>query len=118
MQVKIINGHGWYYDQVGRVFNVEDCDKSHYKESDNKFIFKSDCEIIGNTATKNQIGGNHYKDYAIQPIEFILKNNIGFCEGNIIKYACRWKNKNGLQDLLKIKHYVDLIIELEGLNEE
>lgn len=53
---------------------------------------------------------------AIQPIEFIMKNNIGFCEGNIIKYICRYKDKNGKEDLLKIKHYVDLILE-NGMEE-
>jgi hypothetical protein len=61
-----------------------------------------------------QVGGSHYKDWAIQPIEFITKNNIPFIEGNIIKYACRWREKNGREDLEKIKHYVDLLIELEG----
>jgi hypothetical protein len=55
----------------------------------------------------------HYKDLKIQPIEFIQKNKIGFIEGNIIKYICRYKNKNGKQDLEKIKHYIDLLIQLE-----
>jgi hypothetical protein len=64
-------------------------------------------------ATETQIGGNHYHELKIQPIEFIQKNKIGFIEGNIIKYICRYKNKNGKQDLEKIKHYVDLLIELE-----
>lgn len=58
-----------------------------------------------------QIGGSHYKDMVIQPIEFILKNNIGFCEGNIIKYVCRYRNKNGLEDLKKARHYIDMLIE-------
>lgn len=64
-------------------------------------------------ALKEQIGGKHYKDFVIQPIEFITKNNIGFIEGNVIKYICRYKNKNGLEDLLKVKHYVDLLIQLK-----
>jgi hypothetical protein len=64
-----------------------------------------------------QVGGGHYKDMAIQPIEFVQKNELNFCEGNIVKYICRWRNKNGLQDLQKVKHYVDLLIELEGLEE-
>ncbi len=50
---------------------------------------------------KKQVAGNHYKDFKIQPIEFILKNNISFCEGNVIKYICRYKTKGGLQDLEK-----------------
>lgn len=64
------------------------------------------------TALSTQVGGNHYKDFPIQPIEFITKNNIGFIEGNIIKYVCRYKAKNGVEDLNKAKHYLEMLIEL------
>ena len=60
---------------------------------------------------KEQHGGNHYKDMTIQPIEYTLKNNLGFCEGNIIKYVSRYKNKNGVEDLKKARHYLDILIE-------
>lgn len=60
-----------------------------------------------------QVGGDHYKKLKIQPIEFIHANNIPFIEGNIIKYITRWRDKNGVKDLEKVKHYVDLLIELE-----
>jgi hypothetical protein len=60
---------------------------------------------------KKQVGGNHYKKYKIQPVEFIIKNNIGFVEGNIIKYVLRFKEKGGVQDLLKAKHYIELLID-------
>lgn len=63
-------------------------------------------------AKEKQVGGNHYKDYAIQPIEFIIKNNIPFSEGCIIKYAMRWKEKDGHKDLDKIIHYAELLKEL------
>jgi len=63
-------------------------------------------------ALKNQVGGEHYKDYVIQPIEFIYFNNIPFLEANVIKYIVRWQEKNGVQDLEKAKHYIDLLIEL------
>ena len=66
------------------------------------------------SALKTQVGGNHYKDLKIQPIEFIHANNIPFCEANAIKYLCRWRHKNGKQDLLKARHYIDLLIELEN----
>lgn len=59
-----------------------------------------------------QVGGNHYKDMVIQPIEFIVKNKIPFLEGNVIKYVVRWSIKNGLEDLKKARHYIDLLIEL------
>jgi len=60
---------------------------------------------------KKQVGGSHYLKYKIQPVDFIIKNNIGFVEGNIIKYILRFKEKGGVQDLLKAKHYIELLIE-------
>jgi len=63
-----------------------------------------------------QVGGGHYKDLKIQPIEFIFANKIPFIEGSIIKYAARWRDKGGIQDLEKIKHYCDLLIQLENDN--
>lgn len=65
-----------------------------------------------NKATDTQVGGNHYQ-LPIQPIEYIHKNGLGFIEGNVIKYITRHRNKNGKQDLLKAKHYIDLLIQLE-----
>lgn len=64
-------------------------------------------------ALEKQEGGSHYKHFAIQPIEFIFKNNIGFIEGNVIKYVCRHKEKNGKQDILKAIHYLEMLIELK-----
>jgi len=58
-----------------------------------------------------QIGGNHYQDFVIQPAEFINKNKLLFAEGNAIKYIVRAKKKGGKEDLLKAKHYIDMIIE-------
>jgi len=61
-------------------------------------------------ALDTQIGGGHYKAMKIQPIEYTLANNLGFCEGNVIKYISRYKAKNGVEDLQKAKHYIDLLI--------
>ena len=63
------------------------------------------------SALDKQEGGNHYKNYEIQPIEFIMANNIPYPEANVIKYVCRHKSKNGVQDLRKAIHYIELIIE-------
>ena len=60
-----------------------------------------------------QIGGNHYSKLAIQPVEYITKNKLSYLQGNVIKYVTRYKDKNGLQDLQKAKHYIDMLIELE-----
>lgn len=70
-------------------------------------------------ASTNQVGGVHYKSMPIQPIEFILANDIPYCEANVIKYICRWKNKNGMEDLEKAKHYIELLMEhTDGSQEE
>lgn len=57
----------------------------------------------------DNIEPSHY-DMPITPVEFILKNNIPFCEGNVIKYVCRHKKKNGIEDLWKARHYIDILI--------
>jgi len=63
-------------------------------------------------ALKIQEGGDHYND-PIQPVEYIYANNIPFIEGNIIKYISRHRKKNGLEDLKKARHYINLLIDLE-----
>lgn len=57
-----------------------------------------------------QIGGDHYKDKAIQPITYIQANNLGFLEGCVIKRVTRWKEKNGVEDLRKAVHELELLI--------
>lgn len=66
------------------------------------------------SAFNEQVGGNHYSKQAIQPVQYIHANNIPFIEGCIIKYATRWRDKGGIKDLQKIKHFVDILIELES----
>lgn len=63
-----------------------------------------------------QVGGNHYKQVKIQPVQFTEHNRLGFCEGNIIKYIVRSRKKDGLQDIQKAGHYLRLLIELEKTN--
>lgn len=70
------------------------------------------CYNIIMKANKKQVGGKHYMKYKIQPIEFITQNNIPFIEGNVIKYLLRYKDKNGIQDLDKCIHYIELLKEL------
>ena len=60
-----------------------------------------------------QIAGDHYKQLAIQPVEYIHANQIPFMEGSAIKYLTRWRNKGGIDDLCKAKHFIELLIELE-----
>lgn len=64
-----------------------------------------------------QIGGDHYKSHAIQPVEFCQLNELNYCESNVIKYVCRHRAKHGKQDLLKAIHYLQLLIEIEYQDE-
>lgn len=57
-----------------------------------------------------QVDGSHYQQGGIQPIEFITSNDMGFREGNVIKYVFRYKQKNGLADLKKAQHYLEMLI--------
>lgn len=65
------------------------------------------------TSLRKQIGGMHYKELPIQPIEYIFRNGLGFFEGNVIKYVTRWRSKGGIPDLEKAKHYIEMLIEFE-----
>lgn len=65
-------------------------------------------------ATDTQVGGDHYRKFKIQPTEFIHKNGIPFIEGCVIKYVVRWRDKNGIQDIDKAIHFLQLLKELEN----
>ena len=65
------------------------------------------------TNTDKQVGGDHYAKMKIQPIEFITQNELSYMQGNVIKYICRYKDKNGIEDLKKARHYIDMILEKE-----
>lgn len=64
------------------------------------------------TANDMQVGGDHYMDRQIQPWDYIVSNDLGFLEGNIVKYVTRWKYKNGVDDLRKAQHYLAKLIEV------
>jgi hypothetical protein len=63
--------------------------------------------------TTTQIGGTHYKDYAIQPVEFITRNNLPFLDGCVIKRVCRHRAKNGAEDIRKAIHELQLILKYQ-----
>jgi len=60
---------------------------------------------------KKQIGGSHYKSFAIEPWTFVQENNLNPFQANVIRYACRYKKKGGIQDLEKIIHYCEMEID-------
>ncbi|WP_291394978.1 DUF3310 domain-containing protein [Acinetobacter sp.] len=65
----------------------------------------------GVRALDEQIGGNHYKTLSIQPITYIMANDLGWCEGNAIKYITRFKQKGGRQDIEKAVHYLQILLD-------
>jgi hypothetical protein len=71
---------------------------------------------MSESSLTKQVAGTHYKDLPIQPVEYIYANAIGYFEGNVIKYVSRWRAKNGIADLEKAKHYIELLIEMENRN--
>ena len=63
------------------------------------------------SAKDYQVGGSHYKNKGIQPIDYIMSNRLDFCEGCVVKYISRWRDKGGIDDLHKAKHYIEFLIE-------
>lgn len=69
--------------------------------------------VNGISASDFQVGGSHYQTMAVQPSEFITRNDLGWCEGNAIKYICRHHIKGGRQDIDKAIHYLELLKEIQ-----
>ena len=63
------------------------------------------------SAYDKQIGGKHYQNFSIQPSKFVIENELLFPDGNVIKYICRHRFKNGKEDLEKAVHFIEMIIE-------
>ena len=127
MQVVITQGNYWYQHFMDQKFVVTET-FGHGQEGftviegpqKDKFIFCSDCEVFDFDEVVDadyaynpldiQVGGDHYKNMVIQPVEFCHRNNLGFIESSIVKYLCRHHSKNGLQDLKKARHFLDLLM--------
>ena len=74
---------------------------------------KEDSERIQKTPINRQVGGIHYVKLPIQPIEYITKNKLEWCEGNIVKYITRHSIKGGKEDVKKVIHYAELLLQLK-----
>ena len=68
------------------------------------------------SALDTQISGDHYKKLKIQPMEYSMANNLNACQHTIIKYVTRYKDKNGIEDLQKARHTIDMLIAFEESN--
>lgn len=111
----LCNKCNYYRKTLGCKLNIALQENSKYCHSFDVILGESKPKNI-NDPKDTQIGGTHYK-IAIEPIDYIMKNKLGFCEGNVIKYVTRHKSKNGVEDLKKAKHYIDFLIsEYENEN--
>ncbi len=94
-----------FQDTLSKQSSSEDMDqKKSYSESSKK---------LSDKALDKQVGGDHYKSMPIQVVEFCQKNQLNACESNIVKYACRHKNKGGVIDVDKIIHYAQLLKQID-----
>lgn len=84
-------------------------DSLYEKDTEYKELFASAYQ----TALERQIGGSHYKKYKIQPAEYMHANDIPFLEGEAISYITRWRDKNGIPDVRKAIHILEILIQLE-----
>ena len=67
----------------------------------------------GKRPSRGQVGGDHYKDSAIEPIDYIVANELTYMEGNVVKYVSRHRRKNGAEDVRKAMQYLEFILEKE-----
>lgn len=68
------------------------------------------------SANATQVAGDHYKRHKYETWDVILDWNLGYLDGNAVKYLSRWRHKGGVQDLKKARHYIDKLIEVEEAN--
>ena len=99
------------YEEQQNMGMMDDAIRKTVEETD---FIKTDLKKEAMKATLKQVGGNHYKDCKIQPVEFIVGNDLTFLEGNIIKYITRHRRKGeGRKDIEKVIHYAEMILEME-----
>ena len=93
-----------YVDVTGKEIEI-DKDIYTYHADDLTLVENEVLETQAYNPLIAQEGGGHYKNRGIQPLEYTMKNNLSFCEGNVVKYISRYKSKNGIEDLAKVIHY-------------
>jgi hypothetical protein len=104
-----------YYEEQAKMGMMNEAIKETVKDTGFK---KTDIKKKAIQATLKQVGGSHYKDCKIQPVEYIVGNDLTFLEGNIIKYVTRHRRKGeGKKDIEKVIHYAEMILEMEYKNE-
>ena len=103
------------YEEQANMGMMDDAIKETVKREGFK---KTDLKKKAIQAKLKQVGGSHYKDCKIQPVEYIVGNDLTFLEGNIIKYVTRHRRKGeGKKDIEKVIHYAEMILEMEYKDE-
>ena len=105
-----------YVDVTGNEIEI-DKDIYSYHADDLTLVKNEVLETQTYNPLNTQEGGGHYKNRGIQPLEYTMKNNLSFCEGNVVKYISRYKSKNGIEDLAKVIHYA-LLASYEEYGEQ
>lgn len=118
--INLLNGPNMIYghtppwpEKDSDIYDPNNYRRDYQKQMD---AYRDKCNTVHDTIVSSlnvQVQGDHYKNLKIQPVEYIHANNLPFIEGNIVKYITRWRDKDGIKDLEKIKHFVDILIELE-----
>jgi len=70
------------------------------------------------SALEEQTGGSHYKNMSIQPMEYSMANGFNSLQHTAIKYISRYDSKNGVEDLKKAIHCIEMLVEYEEEREE
>ena len=110
-------------------FKCTDCGTIHaytmeyYSDSIGTYLICNECGYYNKTSIREadepkQVGGNHYSKLKIEPVKYIMENGLDYLQGNVVKYVTRFRDKNGVEDLEKAKHYIEMLIELEQKIEE
>ena len=105
-----------YVNVTGEEVEIDE-DIYSYHADDLTLIKNEALESKPYNPLKAQEGGGHYKNRGTQPLEYTMKNNLSFCEGNVVKYISRYKSKNGIEDLAKVIHYA-LLASYEEYGEQ
>jgi hypothetical protein len=122
--------NSWIKEGDGTVISINECSIGIADRNGDKAWFDKDTGLDNirdglkislpeenpqpESAFDKQEGGNHYKDLAIQPMTYALENKLNYAQANVVKYVTRYKNKNGIEDLKKAIHTLELLIEHEA----
>lgn len=116
---RVVRTEGAHKGCKGTIIRIEDnCHLIKWDDGDESYSHENNMLLLEESdASSNQVGGNHYSKLAIQPMEYALKNDLNYAQANAIKYITRYKDKNGVEDLRKAIHCIELLIEHESTEE-